>query len=97
MPVTSRQIDLPDTLRIGEQVTLLPEAIRAWRRERALSQAALSVKAGCSEGLISTIEAGHRQASIVVALRIAEALEVPLPAIGLVHIDLSALSPIEAA
>jgi transcriptional regulator with XRE-family HTH domain len=84
-------VNVPQTLLIGEQVTLLPDALRAWRKERAWSQRELARRAACSEGLISTIEAGYRQASLTVAQRIASALGVNLGALGLVHVDVAAL------
>lgn len=93
----SHTVLLPDGFLVGEQVTLLPDALRSWRRVRALSQRQLAVDAGCSEGLVSTIEAGYRQASLSVALRIAGALDVPLSAIGLLHVDVGALAPAPAS
>jgi transcriptional regulator with XRE-family HTH domain len=74
--LTRRTVVLPEAMLVGEQVTLLPEALKAWRKERKLSQRALALAAGCSEGLVSTIESGHRQASIGVAIKIAKALDV---------------------
>lgn len=86
-------LDLPDDVLVGEQVTLLPDALKAWRKVRGWSQRELARRSECSEGLISTIESGHRQASITVAMRIADALDVNVRAIGLLHIDLAALFP----
>jgi transcriptional regulator with XRE-family HTH domain len=57
-----------------------------------MSQRDLALKASCSEGLISTIESGYRQASLTVALRIAAALGVNVRSLGLIHVDLDALS-----
>lgn len=91
--LATRTVHLPDNLLIGEQVTLLPDALRAWRKERGYSQRDLGLRAECSEGLISTIESGYRQASLTVAMRIAAALDVNVRAIGLIHVDLDALTP----
>jgi transcriptional regulator with XRE-family HTH domain len=95
--ITKREIPLPDSLLIGEQVTLIPDALKAWRKERGWSQRELARRAGCSEGLISTIESGYRQASLMVAIRIAEALGVGVKALGLVHVDLDALTEMPEA
>lgn len=91
--LVDRTIPLPENLLIGEQVTVLPEVLKAWRKERGWSQRQLALRSDCSEGLISTIESGHRQASLVVAMRIARALDIKIGALGLVHVDIDGLVP----
>lgn len=82
------------------QVTLLPKALQAWRKERQWSQATLAKKAGVSEGLIAQIETGRRQPGIENALALASAIGVDIGAICFVHVDLSGavgeVTPIEA-
>lgn len=70
------------------QVTFLPKALPAWRRERGMSQAALAKRAGVSEGLIAQIETGKRNPGLGNALQIAEALGVEINAIAHVHVDI---------
>lgn len=65
-------------------VTVLPDAIRAWRAERQLSQAALADRAGISEGFVAQIETGRRQPSPTNLAAIAQALGVKVNAIALV-------------
>lgn len=69
---------------------MLPDAIKAWRTERSLSQMELARLAGCSEGLIAQIETGRRQPGLKNALGIAAALGVKLTAIAIVMVDLEA-------
>jgi transcriptional regulator with XRE-family HTH domain len=75
-----------------QQVTVLPLGLKAWRKERKFSQGALAERAGCSETLIALIETGRRQPGLGNALAIAEALEVPLQAFAVVHVDLDQLA-----
>jgi len=70
-----------------QQVTVLPEALKTWRKERSISQSQLASSAGCSEGLIAQIETERRQPGLVNALGIARALGVPLRAIAIVHLS----------
>lgn len=65
---------------------MLPAALKAWRRERSMSQSDLATSAQCSEGLVAQIETGRRQPGLVNAIAIAKALSVPLDAIALVHV-----------
>ena len=75
------------------EVTVLPEALRQWRKLRGLNQRDLARKASefdgatVSESLIASIETGLRQPSLYNARGIAEALDVPLRAIAIVHVD----------
>lgn len=85
-----------------QQVRLLPKAIKAWRKQRELSQMDLARAAGCSEGLIAQIETGRRQPGLTNAVGIARALGVELGALGDIYVDDSTLaaaasSPEEAA
>lgn len=78
-----------------QQVTVNPAAIRAWRKERGLSQAQLAKPSKCSEGLIAQIETGRRQPGLVNALSIARALGVDLDVIAAIHVspaDVAALT-----
>jgi transcriptional regulator with XRE-family HTH domain len=68
-------------------VRCLPEALKAWRKERDLSQKALAGAAGVSPTLIAMIETGERQPSRLNADDIAKALGVPLEAIAFVYPD----------
>lgn len=75
-----------------QQVTILPQAIKAWRKERDMSQADLAAKPGCpSEGMIAQIETGRRQPGLSNALAIAKAFDVPIGAIAIVH-DIAAIT-----
>jgi transcriptional regulator with XRE-family HTH domain len=80
-----------------QQVTVLPEALKAWRMERKLSQAGLAKMSLCSEGLIAQIETGRRQPGLVNAISIAKALGVPLRAIAVVHMDESTVASFTGA
>lgn len=95
--VAQRTLTVPDDLLIGEQVTILPAALREWRKAKGWSQRELARRAECSEGLVSTIESGHRQAALSNALKLAEALGVTIYALGLVHIDITPLKEDPAA
>lgn len=75
---------------------MLREALPAWRKVRGLTQEALAIKAGCSPTLIALIETGKRQPGLVNAIAIARALEVPLRAFAVVHVDVEAAAPAEA-
>lgn len=74
------------------EVTLLPAALKAWRRERQWSQADLARHAECSEGLIAQIETGRRQPGLTNAISIARAFGVDLAAIGVIHTDAAGLA-----
>lgn len=85
--------------RINE-VQILPEALRAWRRVRGeqwtttnkpLAQKDLAERAGVSPTLIAMIETGERQPSLSNGLAIARALKVSLLAIATCSADVEAL------
>jgi len=61
---------------------LVPAAVKAWRKERGVSQLELARLAGCSEGLIAQIE----------TIAIATALNVPLAALGKVLVTAADLA-----
>lgn len=69
----------------GRDVTVLPDGMVAWRNERKLSQEALARAAKVSEGLVALIETGRRQPTYGNAIRLADALGIPLRAFALVH------------
>lgn len=80
-----------------QQVTVLPDALKAWRKERQMSQAELATPAKCSEGLIAQIETGRRQPGLINAINIARALGVPLGAIAIIHADAEDVASVTAA
>jgi DNA-binding XRE family transcriptional regulator len=49
-----------------------------WRRQRGLTQAALSKKTGVTQNYLSELETGKREGSPSLWLKIARALDVPL-------------------
>lgn len=69
-----------------QQVEVLPRGLKAWRKERGLSQAALAAATGhqVSEGLIAQIETGRRQPGLENGRVIAQALGVELEAFAIV-------------
>lgn len=70
----------------------LGEAIRHYREERGLLQAALAAKIGVASSYICHIEQGHRGLSILNLVRMATALELPVPCL-LTAMDPSQVSP----
>lgn len=76
--------------RINE-VQVLPEGLRAWRKERDWSQKELAERSGVSPTLIAFIETGERQPSLSNALAIATALGVTLRAFATVTPEVAAL------
>ena len=66
------------------QVQVLPTGLKAWRRERDLTQAELAKRVGCSDTLIALIETGRRQPGYDNAIAIAELLGVELEAFAIV-------------
>lgn len=74
------------------EITILPVAIKTWRRERGWSQKELADRAGVSAGLIAMIEVEERQPSISNAIAIAQAIGIPLKAIAIVHMDAEAVA-----
>ena len=73
------------------EVQMLPEAVKAWRKQREMSQKELANASDVSLGLIGLIEVGERQPRLMNALNIARALGVPLKAIALVRADVANL------
>ena len=71
----------------GRDVTVLPDGLAAWRKERGLTQEGLARASKVSEGLVALIESGRRQPSYGNAQRIAAALGVSLRAFALISID----------
>lgn len=53
----------------------LAEAIREKRKERELTQAGLSAKAGITQGHLSQIEKGSRRPTLPTLLKLRDALE----------------------
>jgi transcriptional regulator with XRE-family HTH domain len=80
-----------------QQVTVLPLAIAAWRREKKMSQADLAKLAGCSEGLIAQIETSRRQPGLGNAIGIARAFGIELGAIAIVHATPEELAEMQRA
>lgn len=72
-----------------QQVQVLPQGLKAWRKVRNLSQAGLAAKTDhqVSEALIAQIETGRRQPGLINGRAIAAALEVDLEAFALVFAD----------
>ncbi len=75
----------------GSEVTVLPVALKAWRKERGLSQEGLADAAGISAGMIAQVETGRRQLGIPNLLSVAEALGVSPHAIAVITVDLTPL------
>lgn len=75
-----------------QQVTVLPYALKEWRRERELSQEALAKRSGVSAGLIAQIETERRQPGLSNLLAIAKALRVDPRALAVIHVDLEAFA-----
>jgi putative transcriptional regulator len=59
----------------------LRNTIKVERAKRDLTQAELAVKAGMTRRSVNAIEAGRMIPSVLLALRIARALDVPVEAI----------------
>ncbi len=72
-----------------QQVQVLPEGLKAWRKERGFSQAGLAAATNhqVSEGLIAQIETGRRQPGLSNGRVIAAALGVDLEAFAIVLSD----------
>ncbi|MBY8966396.1 helix-turn-helix transcriptional regulator [Algiphilus sp. NNCM1] len=60
------------------ETTSFGEALRGWRQERRQSQLALSLAAGVSQRHLSFLESGRARPSRLMALQLAEALDLPL-------------------
>lgn len=60
------------------RVRIKPQVLKAWRKERDLTQFALAQLVGCSDTLIALIETGRRQPSYENALAMAEAFGIDL-------------------
>lgn len=67
------------------RLTVLPEALRCWRRERGVSQEALALAVEVTPGMIALIETSRRQPSMDLLERIAAALGVPSAALALIE------------
>lgn len=75
------------TLRIVirmDRLTVLPGALRAWRKERGISQETLAKHVGVTPGMIALIETGRRQPGADLLDRIAADLGVTSDAIAFV-------------
>lgn len=51
-----------------------PAALREWRKRAHLRQEDLAAKVGCSQPHLSCLERGERSPSLILLLRLAEAL-----------------------
>lgn len=80
-----------------KEVTVLPEALKAWRTQRGWTQKDLAIRSAVSPTLIALIETNERQPSLTNALAIAKALDVPLRAFALLHVDVEAAMPAVAS
>ena len=56
--------------------------VRELRLSRGMSQAQLAYEAGLSQPYLSQLENGHRDPALTTILRVARALEMPLPALA---------------
>ena len=75
----------------GSDVTILPAAMKAWRKERGFSQEGLAEASGISAGMVAQVETGRRQLGVANLVAVAEALDVSPHALALITIDLSSL------
>ena len=65
----------PDPLESSDDpLVVIGERVRRWRRKKELTQTALGQAAGVGQGSVSAYEAGTREMSILVTLRVARAL-----------------------
>lgn len=62
----------------GDALPGLGARIRDTRQEHGLSRSQLALAVGCSTSAVTGIENGHSLPSLVLAVRIAEALKVPV-------------------
>ena len=76
-----KAIVTPFQIRDLPLVRINPAALRAIRERSGLSVTALAAAAGIKQAHLSNIEAGRRKASADVAVALARALKVELPAI----------------
>lgn len=67
------------------RLTVLPEAMRSWRRERSISQEALAAAVEVTPGMIALIETKRRQPSYELLERIAKVLGISPHALALIE------------
>ena len=72
------------------------QAVRAARKEAGLSQMQLAKRCGCSQRFVSEIERGKETAELGRALKLLEALNVPLSA-GTLVVDLDGRAEVQYA
>lgn len=65
-------------------VTVLPDALKAWRGQRGISQETLAKAVEVSPGMIALIETERRQPSFDLLVKIAAELDVPPGALALI-------------
>ncbi len=98
----------PSAIALTERLILLGQRLRTLRLGRDWTLERLSRSTGCSKAHLSRLEAGDRQASLAVLLRLAEIYDVPLETLfqpslvasvlpGLVSLNLGQLRPIGAS
>lgn len=68
------------------RILVLAGALRAWRKERGLSQERLAHAVGVTPGMIALIETNRRQPSADLLERIATELGVPVDALALIDV-----------
>lgn len=67
-----------------ERLTVLPDALKAWRAERGISQETLARRVGKTPGMIALIETGRRQPGRELLDAIADTLGVPAAALAFI-------------
>lgn len=67
-----------------ERLTVLPGAMKAWRKERGISQETLAKRVDRTPGMIALIETGRRQPSAELLAGIAAQLDVPADALAFI-------------
>lgn len=67
-----------------DRLTVLPGALKAWRKERGISQETLAHRAGVTSAMIALIETERRQPGRDLLDRIAAELGVPADAIAFI-------------
>lgn len=67
-----------------ERLTVLPGAMKAWRKERGISQETLAKRIDVTPGMIALIETGRRQPGAELLARIAAELRVPADALAFI-------------
>lgn len=69
-----------------DRLTVLPQALKAWRAERQISQETLAKRVSVTPGMIALIETGRRQPSADLLDRIAAVLDVKPGAIAFIPV-----------